>query len=574
MGRSRKRKDNKKDAAAADDAPPAAEPAATKTAVEAPAAPPPASGAEALPPPALLGLIAFISGGVLMGLEIVGSRVLAPHFGNSVFIWGSLISVFLTSLSAGYYAGGMLADRHPSFRLLNAILMSSGVLILFVPFWAHGFCRTLIGAGWEERSGPLAAATVLFLPPSVLMGMVSPFAVRLAARAVDTVGRTAGGLYALSTGGSIVGTLTVTFLLIPSLATSTILKSLGLTLALTGGVFLVWQAIAGRRAGAALVALVLGGVAGVKTAEAAPPSWPVQVGEDVLVDEDTPYHHIMVVDRDYENQRILRFDKYVESSIKLYPPWPSTSLYTDYFHLALLLRPEADRSVFIGAGGGIGPRTYHALLPDMHIDVVDIDGRILEIAVEHFHMPDVPEIEPHARDGRVFLMDQAEDAPPYDILVLDAFTIGGRIPFHLVSQEYFDLCRDRLADEGVFMMNINSALKGSKAEIFRSVTATLKEVFAGEGRDGHIYVFAKGWSAWGSPKSSRNVILVATKGGPLVRPAEWAERARDYDARPRETGITRRTVEGMVRDLVWPLPEVEGATVLTDDFAPIETMPF
>ena len=185
-----------------------------------------------------LKLLVFSAGAVLMGLEIAGSRVLAPHFGNSVFVWGSLISVFLVALSLGYFFGGRLADRYPSHVLLSSICALVSLLIFALAAVANGLCGALLDVGLGERGGPLVASLLLFLPPSVGMGMVSPFAIRLATQSVASVGKISGNLYALSTAGSIAGTLLTTFVLIPLIGVSVILKGLGLVLLLASGLTL------------------------------------------------------------------------------------------------------------------------------------------------------------------------------------------------------------------------------------------------------------------------------------------------------------------------------------------------
>lgn len=174
----------------------------------------------------------FVAGAVLMGLEIAGSRVLAPHFGNSVFVWGSLISVFLIALAAGYYVGGRLADRQPSMRLLGVVLIAAAIWIFGLSSMGHVVCEAVSNGGFGLVTGPLVAAAILFLPPSVALGIASPFAVRIAATSLGSVGQTAGTLYALSTVGSIVGTLVTTFGLIPLIGVTAILRSLGAALLL------------------------------------------------------------------------------------------------------------------------------------------------------------------------------------------------------------------------------------------------------------------------------------------------------------------------------------------------------
>ncbi|HEX2757684.1 MAG TPA: fused MFS/spermidine synthase, partial [Thermoanaerobaculia bacterium] len=172
----------------------------------------------------------FLSGAALMGLEIVGSRVLAPVFGTSLFVWGALITTFLAALALGYALGGRLADRRPDPGMLAALLAGSGI-VLFVVFASPEALLAALGrVSIPERFRALVAAVILFGPPSVLMGMVTPFAVRLSAKEIATVGSASGRLSALSTAGSILGTFATAFFLIPAFATRPILFGLGATL--------------------------------------------------------------------------------------------------------------------------------------------------------------------------------------------------------------------------------------------------------------------------------------------------------------------------------------------------------
>jgi len=174
--------------------------------------------------------VAFLSGGVLLGLEIVASRILAPYFGNSVYVWGSLISVFLLALSIGYWLGGGLADRRPSLVVLAKILSSAAACILILPLVYLPVGRYVADLGLEFRFSVLLISMLFFLVPSVLMGMVSPFVIKLSATGLDEIGRTAGRVYAISTLGSISGAIAVSFFFIQWLGTRAIVVVLGLIL--------------------------------------------------------------------------------------------------------------------------------------------------------------------------------------------------------------------------------------------------------------------------------------------------------------------------------------------------------
>lgn len=502
-----------------------------------------------------LKLLVFSAGAVLMGLEIAGSRVLAPYFGNSVFVWGSLISVFLVALSLGYFFGGRIADRHPSHILLSSICALVSFLIFAIAVIAHGLCGMLVDAGLGERGGPLVASMLLFLPPSVGMGMVSPFAIRLATQSVTSVGKISGTLYAISTAGSIVGTLLTTFVLIPLIGVSVILEGLGLVLLLVSVLTLPYW----KRS--------LAGVAAVGLLILACSIWPgspaIALGsfDKIVVDVDTPYHHISVVDNNQQGSRQLRFDRFVESAIDKSPPYCSKLDYTNCFHLAFLAKPKIENTLFIGAGGGIGPRAFHMHDPEMAIDVVDIDPKVLELARTHFFLDDSPKIKTFADDGRMFVRRAKSK---YDCVILDAFSAGGRIPFHLVTREFLKLCRDKMTADGVFIMNINSAIDGPLARIFQSMHRTLDSVFP------NTYVLGLGHRHSGD-RSSMNIILMATCHEERISPEQWAVRARDHQS---SAYVKNDQLQKIVEDLLVDLPDTTRVPIFSDDYAPIDTMPF
>lgn len=159
-------------------------------------------------------VVAFVCGWVMMGLEILGGRILSPDFGSGVFVWGSVIGVFLLSLSVGYYIGGWASARWPSGYVLASIIFVAGLAVVPVAFWYGQISGWFSSLGWNERYGALGAAAALFLIPSSLLGMVSPFCIRLLTQSVSQAGASAGTLYAISTIGSFLGCLHTAFYLI------------------------------------------------------------------------------------------------------------------------------------------------------------------------------------------------------------------------------------------------------------------------------------------------------------------------------------------------------------------------
>jgi hypothetical protein len=178
----------------------------------------------------MIKLIVFICGAVVMSFEILGSRVLAPNFGSSVFVWGSLISVFLSGLSAGYYFGGKAADRKPSEKKLAIIIIIPSVLFIAFPVYGTLFSDWIFENDLGMRLSPLAASVVLFFLPAVFLGAVSPYTVKMLMSGMHNSGRTVGTLYALSTLGSIFGTLITSFYLISLAGVKTLIMFQGVLL--------------------------------------------------------------------------------------------------------------------------------------------------------------------------------------------------------------------------------------------------------------------------------------------------------------------------------------------------------
>ncbi len=287
----------------------------------------------------------FLSGAVLLGLEIVASRVLAPYFGSSLFVWGALIGVVLAGLSIGYWLGGALADRYPSPYLLIGAIAGGAVLVLLVPLVDAWVLEQIVSWDPGPRLDPLVATIVLFGAASVVLGGVSPIAVRLVTRSLERLGRTAGRLFAVSTAGSIAGTFVTAFWLVPELGTDQVLAVGALTLLAAAAIVAV-----GVRLPVAAVALAAGAAAcgafvvalepeqgrTLRGAEAR--NWspvyreretrspsvldPGSVQADgftVRFAKDTRYHRLVVADDD--DTRYLRFDSSFQSGMWLGQPF-------------------------------------------------------------------------------------------------------------------------------------------------------------------------------------------------------------------------------------------------------------
>jgi spermidine synthase len=584
-----------------------------------------------------LHLLVLFCGVGLMSLEMVGARVLWNNFGSSVFVWGSIISVFMAALALGYYAGGMLADRRPTLTWLAGIVGAAGAATLVISHWGLAISRAVDGWNLGPRAGPLAAAAVLYFVPSVLLGAVSPFAVRLSARQLASMGNVAGRLYALSTVGSLVGTLLTTFLLIPVMGTTKILYSIG-ALLMTACILALAAAFAARggprtTAGATATALLLAAALGLGYL-LNPLGLPgaLQPQSGVVLDSgassgqhyflldgrehESAYHNIAIVGRfdrtryghlkDSEGRPVLdaqgltqvsprqglaedpdavlemRFNNLIESSI--FPNkegQPPETTYTRALHLGMAFNPQCRRVLVVGLGGGSVPREFVEIYSDrdLSVDVVEVDARVDELARQHFLHADSEDpahgVRTFIDDGRQFVRRGGGRHQQYDLIILDAYSGGGQVPAHLVTLEFLQQVRARLAEGGVLVSNIIGSLEGPKSRFFLSEHRTMQQIFP------EIYVFP---TSVGHPELVRNLILVAPlkserrlPGQDIVAAArELIERYPALKDRPVKQSSSVADLTGFAAQLHHFTPaaerELAALPVLTDEYAPVETM--
>ncbi|MEM7000470.1 MAG: fused MFS/spermidine synthase [Pseudomonadota bacterium] len=173
-----------------------------------------------------------------MSLELLGGRLLAPYFGSSIYVWGSIITVFMVSLSAGYLLGGRWSLYNPSLGRFGCLFIGGAILLYPLILWADPAMEWIFVRVVDPRYGSLLASSVLFVLPTVLLGMISPYSVRLLVDSVSHAGQTAGVLYFVSTLGSALGTLFTSFFLVLWLEIDQILIIMTATLCGLGAVAL------------------------------------------------------------------------------------------------------------------------------------------------------------------------------------------------------------------------------------------------------------------------------------------------------------------------------------------------
>jgi spermidine synthase len=529
---------------------------------------------------AAIGVAVFLACAALLGLEIAASRVLAPSFGNSLFVWGALIGIVLAGLSTGYWLGGAIADRHPTPRLLVAVLGISALLVLAIPYVDGWILERVVDWDPGPRLNPLLATILLFGLQSVLLGTVSPIAVRLRARSLANLGRTAGRLFALSTAGSIAGTFATAFWLIPELGTDQVLASAAVALMLAAaGVALMEQLAA-----AGVIALALAGASVGAVVSLAPESgatvsasqlrnWsPVyrrqaaagegagsieetQSGYKIVHTSDSQYHRIAVVEDD--QSRYLRFDSSFQSGMYLDDPFRTRFGYSDYLQLPFVYREQTRKVLYIGLGGGSAPKRSWRDFPGVRIDAVELDPEVVDVAYEYFDLPRDPRLRVTVEDGRRYV---AANDGPWDVIAIDAF-YSDSIPFHLATREFLELAKSRLAPGGLVVTNIIGSVTGPDSRLFRSMLRTYRAVFP------TVAIHPVMESGGEDLTIVRNIILVAGDGAAPSKPF-LLERLESL--RRRAPGMP--DLEQAIRGRVDRAISTEDVPVLTDDYAPTDAL--
>lgn len=474
-------------------------------------------------------LAVIVSGASVLAVEILGTRILAPFYGASLYLWSALISVTLAALSVGYAIGGRWADRGPRLNRLALVIGLAGLWIAVIPWMRVPLLAISEAAGL--RAAVLITATILFFPPLALLGMVSPYAIRLKVASVEVVGRTAGNLYSVSTVASVIAAIVTGFFLIPNIGVSRLVFMIGFVLVATAIVgMVIWR----KRLAPILAIVVLAG-AGVLVYRIAPAE---QVDPDngLIEIEQSAYGELRVVEQDGVRYMLIDGGTHTITDPLT---WESLFPYVNVLGLAKGLFDSPGNMLLIGLGGGSVVKSFHG--DGWQVDAVEIDPDVAQLAHEYFGLT-ADEATIHEMDGRQYLMTTEAK---YDLIVMDAFG-SSAIPFHLVTVEAFKLIKSHLRPGGVFAMNIEAV--GWHDILARSLAATMGRQFK------HVLTLPIAEP----PNTIGNLILLSSD-----RPLELDEeppvpRGRftsDYD---RAHGWDNRF-----------MADTSGVPVLTDDLNPI-----
>ncbi|HEY7185868.1 MAG TPA: fused MFS/spermidine synthase [Vicinamibacterales bacterium] len=488
-------------------------------------------------------LLAFISSFCTLVIELIAGRIMAPYIGVSLYTWTSIIGIVLAGMSAGNFFGGYVADRFASRRTLGLIFIAGSIATLSILVVTSAINGMTFGLSFLPRI--VLSIALIFFVPSFVLGMVSPFVVKLALDNLERSGHTVGTIYAASTVGSIVGTFATGFWLISWLGTRTIVWIVAATLLVTG--LLMAGVPAGKKARAAVTAAALAALIGLR--------YEAQGRYDAPCDIESNYYCIKVLETFERGHpaRMLMLDRLIHSYIVPDDPtaldYGYEQAYSNLTHVHADGRPQID-TLFIGGGGYSFPRYIEAVYPTSTVDVIEIDPAVIAVAYDRLGLPASSRIRSFNRDARVFLTEWT-DPKRYDLVYGDAFN-DLSIPYHLTTVEFNRIVASRLKPDGVYLTNIIDKFDGG--EFLKAEVNALRAAFP------HVYVFGRGDRF---APFDRNTYVVMASQQPLDRAAFDAVTSRD-DESVRTTMLPQGRLDVYLTS--------GRAITLTDDFVPVDQL--
>jgi spermidine synthase len=474
---------------------------------------------------------------VVLVIETIGVRILAPYLGAAYVVWVNIIGVILAALAAGYWVGGIAADR--TRKLLAPIFFLAAAAVSIIPF--ARYLLPVLGERLGIRMGSFVASLLLFAPASMLLGMVTPYLVKLATEDPERVGKYSGSIFAASTLGSIVATFATGFLLIPVFSTTQIIW--GVVAMLLALAFSTLPTLKTEMALLALVPLALLSAEALGTSTSA----------RLIYEKDSQYYNIRVVERPAFGiqKRVLLLDgstqgaKLVGSSDigNIRREGKSDYLVFPYIQLSAQLidafTPAPAKTLAIGGGAYSIPEYIQTRFPASDVTVVEIDPAVTDAAKRFFLGAAASSIRTVEADGRVFLQNAAGR---YDLIYTDVYNGAFSVPWHLASREALAAMRGALRDDGILIMNIASPLEGPTSALFRSFWKTCEGLFPQTAIFGTNKDF---------PGERQNIILLALKSKRLA----FEEELKTF-----ESSRYRKEI---------PTGDVP---ILTDEYAPIDSL--
>jgi len=483
---------------------------------------------------------------VTLAAELSASRLLGNIFGTSNLVWAAIIGLILIYLTAGYFIGGRWADRSPKAGTMYQILAWGAFSLGIIPYIAGPVLRLAADAFDGLEVGILAGAflgvLILFTIPVTLLGMISPFAIRLSIEDAGQAGNTAGTIYGISTIGSFIGTFLPTLVLIPTIGTT---KTF-----LVFSVFLLLVAIAGLLLGGQkrralvylLMVFLLAAVALLGTGGG------IKQTSGQIYETESAYNYIQVLE--FDNERYLRLNEgqgihsvYSPDTLRYGGPWQQF-LVGPFFN-ADHEPADVERIAIVGLAAGTIARQAAAAFPGVIIDGIEIDPKIVAVGNAYFGMAEIPNLNVIVQDGRWGL---ANSPYRYDLIGVDAYR-PPYIPWHLTTQEFFQTVADHLSEDGVLVINV--AHTPNDRQLINGLATTIGTIFPS------IHVM--------DIPGTFNSMLYATQ-----QPSEAANLSANWLQLSARGDVHPLLLESIAITISNMQPTPEQTIVFTDDRAPIE----
>jgi spermidine synthase len=497
--------------------------------------------------------IVFVSGMAVMATEMCASRLIQPFFGDSLLIWANLIGFIMIYLTAGYFLGGRLADRFPRPSFLYQLTAWAAFAIGLIPVLSNPIL-TLSNEGFRNVDGglffgSLAGIILLFSVPLILLGCVSPFAIRLRVNGVGSAGKTAGAISSLSTLGSILGTFLPVLVIIPWVGTRATLYIFAVTLLAFSllGLYLSKRSRVPFYALQLVVVLLLGFLITTNIIKA-------PIDGQLLYQKESSFNYIQVVRPNYNPDQINLVLNEGHAIHSIYNP---KQLLTggpwDYYMVAPffsgLNEKTFNSALIIGLGAGTVPKQItKAYGTQVQIDGAELDPEIIKVGREYFDMNE-PNLNAIAQDGRYFLMTSPKK---YDLIGMDAYR-QPYIPFHLTTKEFFQQVKDHLTPNGVAVVNAGAPIVSGKQDtrLAEVLSSTMKTVYP------NVYMIKL--------NGLSNILLVGTNQPTNITDASFQQIIAANATNPLIKQVAQ-TIQDRGQIVEWTKPDM----VFTDDWAPIE----
>lgn len=474
--------------------------------------------------------LSFLEGSAVMASELLGAKMIAPFFGGSMYVWAAVLGVTLFALMSGYYFGGYISQKIKRSSLVYWVLMISGLFLIIMPYTSIWIMEQTINM--DIRLGATLSLMVFMFPPLLFMGMTSPILINMINKKVDSSGRSAGSIYAISTLGGILATFLVGFYLLPEFGIKWPCFVFGLLLIL----FPLMALIKNKSYTAILILIpvILMGFVNSQKVKKQSKNIKLRYSSEGVMGQirvyDMPFR---TFSRGYKNARVLMVNNTAQTLMDRDNPEYDVWDWSYYFPTAASIFPEGSEALLLGLGGGTLVQQFKRL--DFNLDVVEIDKRIKDVAIEYFHVD--PKTNIMIDDARHFININQKK---YDIVTLDLF-LNETPPSHVLTKESFQKIKSFLNPNGLIMMNFYGYLSGDIGKASRCVYKTFKS--AGF----HCELFVTPGSEGG-----RNLIFLASH-----KPLDFTKTSYSEPGLPALGNITKNFVNKNLIDF-------SDAEVLTD----------